>query len=280
MVSTVASGQVAPYVGATDIFMVYSITDIAGINQISNVILSNAAHALAGMLQNGYPPFQAERPLLGMTMFGVTTPCVTQIRQQLEHDYECLVFHATGTGGQSMEKLVASGMMQHVIDMTTTEICDLHMGGIMSAGEQRMDAIIDAGIPYVVSVGAMDMVNFGGIATVPEKYADRILYKHNPQVTLMRTTAEECVAMGRWMAHKLNRSTAPVRLLIPEKGVSALSTEGQPFYDPEADAALFQTLESHLQQDDNRKLIRIPCDINDAMFSREAVDMFREINQT
>lgn len=278
MVSTVASGNVGPYVGASDIFMLYSVTDIAGINEISHTILTNAANALIGMLNNEKLVYHPEKPAIGMTMFGVTTPCVNAVRRQLERDYECLVFHATGTGGRSMEKLLDSGYLHSVVDITLTEVADLHMGGIMSAGEERLDAIIRRKIPYVGSGGALDMVNFGGIETVPEKYKDRLLYKHNQQVTLMRTTPAENVEMGRWIAHKLNRMETPVRFLLPEKGTSLLSVEGQPFYDPEADNALFDTLEREVNQTDLRQLIRLPYSINDDAFVQAIVDCFREIN--
>ncbi len=277
MVSTVASGNVAPYVGATDIFMVYSITDIAGINQISNTILGNAANALVGMVQGEIPSYQQVKPMLGITMFGVTTPCVTHMRSQLENDFECLVFHATGTGGKSMEKLVASGLMPYVMDITTTEICDLHMGGVMSAGEERMDAIINAEIPYFLSVGALDMVNFGAPETLPEKYADRLIYKHNPQVTLMRTTVEENINMATWMAKKLNAAKGIVRLYIPEKGLSALSMPDQAFYDPEADKALYDTLESLMVQNEQRKIIKLPYAINDPAFGDKIIADFRSV---
>ena len=277
MVSTVASGQVAPYVGESDIMMVYSVTDIAGINPISHTILGNAAHALVGMVTHPVELFESDKPLLGMTMFGVTTKGVTQIKDALEDQFEILIFHATGTGGRSMEKLIESGLIDHVLDMTTTEVCDLHMGGIMSAGETRMDAIINRKIPYVLSLGALDMVNFAGIDTVPEKYRDRVLYEHNPQITLMRTTPEENMAMAKWIAKKLNKSEAPVRLFIPEKGVSALSVEGQPFYDPVADQALFQTLRSEIRQTENRKIISLPYAINDDEFANAVIEEFKKI---
>jgi uncharacterized protein (UPF0261 family) len=277
MVSTVASGQVAPYVGASDIMMLYSITDIAGINQISHTILSNAAHAMLGMVTQKAESFTSGRPLLGMTMFGVTTKGVSQIRQALESEYEILIFHATGTGGQSMEKLIDSGLIHHVIDMTTTEICDLLMGGVMSAGEGRMDAILRRKIPYVLSLGALDMVNFGSIETIPEKYQNRLLYKHNPQVTLMRTSPEENEKMALWIAGKLNKSEAPVKLYIPEKGVSALSVEGQPFYNPEADEALFKTLKREIKETDSRQIISLPYSINDIEFTNAVVDGFRSL---
>ena len=277
MVSTVASGQVAPYVGASDIMMLYSITDIAGINQISHTILSNAAHAMLGMVTQKAESFTSGRPLLGMTMFGVTTKGVSQIREALQSEYEILIFHATGTGGQSMEKLIDSSLIHHVIDMTTTEICDLLMGGVMSAGEGRMDAILRRKIPYVLSLGALDMVNFGGIETVPEKYQNRLLYKHNPQVTLMRTSPEENEKMALWIARKLNKSEAPVKLYIPEKGVSALSVEGQPFYNPKADEVLFKTLQEEIKETDSRQIISLPYSINDIEFTNAVVEGFRSL---
>ncbi len=278
MVSTVASGNTAPYVGASDIFMLYSITDIAGINQISNSILGNAANALIGMIQQPIPAYEVTKPAVGMTMFGVTTPCVTQIRAAIEKDYDCLIFHATGPGGQSMEKLIDSGFITKVLDLTTTEVCDLHAGGIMSAGEDRMGAIIRKKIPYIGSVGALDMVNFGALATVPTKYKKRNLYVHNSEVTLMRTNVEENKAMGKWIADKLNKMEAPVRFFIPEKGVSVLSVAGQPFYDAAADNALFDTLEKEIIQTENRQLIRLPFAINDLAFSEEVVKVFRALH--
>lgn len=278
MVSTMASGDIRPYVGASDIYMVYSITDIKGVNAISNTILSNAAHALGGMVQNDPPDFQNALPSVGLTMFGVTTPCVTQVVNAIEEKYECLVFHATGVGGQSMEKLIDSGYIGSVIDVTTTEVADHLMGGVLSAGEDRLGAIIRTKIPYVGSVGALDMVNFGVIDSVPEKYKSRNLYVHNEQVTLMRTTKEENVRMGKWIAEKLNLMEGEVRFLIPEKGVSMIDVEGQSFFDPEADNALFETLEKEVKQTEKRRLIRLPFDINNERFSKALVDEFLKIN--
>jgi len=277
MVSTVASGNVAPYVGPSDIAMMYSVTDVAGLNQISRKVLGNAAHALAGMVTNTIPPTDGGRPAIGLTMFGVTTPCVNQVVDLLEDTYDCLVFHATGTGGQSMEKLVDSGEVAGVIDTTTTEVCDLLMGGVFSAGEDRLGAIARTGLPYVGSCGALDMVNFGAIDTVPEQYADRNLYVHNPQVTLMRTTADENARMGEWIAAKLNACAGPVRFLIPEGGVSLIDAPGQPFHDPEADAALFDALERHWEDAPNRRLVRLPHHVNDAEFAQALVDHFTDI---
>ncbi len=277
IVSTIASGDIHPYVGASDINMVYSVTDINGINEISNAVLSNAAHAMAGMVQNQPPDYLSTKTAIGLTMFGVTTPCVNQVVAQLEDQYECLVFHATGVGGQSMEKLVDSGYIKGVLDITTTEVCDHLMGGVLSAGEDRMGAIIRQKIPYVGSVGALDMVNFRHIATVPEKYKNRNLYKHNDQVTLMRTSKEENVAMGKWIASRLNQMEGAVRFLIPEKGISLIAAEGGAFYDNEADCALFETLEREVKQSPKRKFISLPYAINDRQFSDALVANFLEI---
>ena len=276
LVSTVASGNVAPYVGPNDITMMYSVVDVAGLNRISRVVLANAAHALAGMMR-GEAPAGEDKPAIGLTMFGVTTPCVDQIRARLEARYDCLVFHATGTGGQSMEKLVDSGLVLGCIDSTTTEVCDLLMGGVFSAGEDRLGAFARSGLPYVGSCGALDMVNFGALDTVPEKYRDRTLHVHNPQVTLMRTTAEENAAMGEWIGRKLNACAGPVRFLIPEKGVSLIDAPGMPFHDPDADAALFDALERTVVQTDERRLIRLPFHINDAEFAQALVENWDEI---
>jgi uncharacterized protein (UPF0261 family) len=278
MVSTLAAGDVGQFVGATDITMMYSVTDVAGLNRISRVVLGNAAHAIAGMATYRLPEAKA-RPAIGLTMFGVTTACVTQIVSQLDKEYDCLVFHATGSGGQSMEKLADSGMLVGIIDVTTTEVCDHLLGGVLSAGPDRLGAIARSRIPYVGSVGALDMVNFWAMDTVPEHFRSRKLYKHNPNVTLMRTTPEECREIGRWIAEKLNACEGPVRFLIPEKGVSALDAPGQPFYDREADAALFNALETSFRQTASHRLTRLPFHINDPEFSTALVSNFREIVQ-
>ncbi len=279
VVSTVASGNVAPYVGPSDICMMYSVTDVAGLNRISRRVLGNAAHAVAGMVANQVPQVEESKPAVGITMFGVTTPCAEAVRERLENDYDCLVFHATGTGGQSMEKLVDSGLVAGVVDLTTTEVADLLMGGVMSAGEDRLGAVARTGLPYVGSCGALDMVNFGAKETVPGKYQDRNLYVHNPQVTLMRTTPEENEKMGRWIGEKLNQCAGPVRFLIPEGGVSMLDAEGQPFHDPEADKALFGALEETVKQTEHRQLIRLPHNINDPEFAEALVQHFNEVVQ-
>jgi len=276
LVSTLASGDVGAYVDVSDIAMMYSVTDFAGLNRISRMVLANAAFAIAGMARAEVPEAQT-RPAIGLTMFGVTTPCVTQAAAALREDFDCVVFHATGTGGRAMEKLVDSGLLVGVLDVTTTEVCDLLFGGVLSAGPDRLGAIARTGVPYVGSVGALDMVNFQAFDTVPERYRSRNLYRHNPQVTLMRTTPEENRQMGAWIAERLNRCEGPVRLLIPEKGVSAIDAPGQPFHDPEADAALFDTLEAGLKQTEMRRLERLPLHINDPEFSAALVARFREI---
>jgi uncharacterized protein (UPF0261 family) len=216
-------------------------------------------------------------PAIGLTMFGVTTPCVQTVTKALKMRFDCLVFHATGTGGQSMEKLAESGMLAGVIDVTTTEVADFLMGGVMSAGEDRMGAIIRSQIPYIGSCGALDMVNFEAIDTVPPKYKNRNLYRHNPQVTLMRTTAEENQAIGRFIAAKLNQMEGPVRFLLPLKGVSLIDAPGKPFHDPAADRMLFDTLEKEFRPTPNRRLIKLDLNINDPAFAKALVDNFLEI---
>ncbi|WP_420415345.1 ABC transporter permease [Roseibium sp.] len=280
MISTVASGDVGQYVGPSDIMMMYSVTDVQGINRISAQVLANGANALAGAVNYARSsPLEIEnsKPPIGLTMFGVTTQCVQSIVLDLEDSYECLVFHATGTGGQSMEKLADSGMLTGVLDITTTEVCDMMMGGVMPATEDRFGAIIRSRIPYVGSVGALDMVNWHGRGTVPDKYRDRLFYEHNPQVTLMRTTVEENRKMGRWIAERLNQMTGPVRFLLPLKGVSALDAAGQPFDDASARQALFDAIRGTFVSASNRKLIEIDNNINDPEFKRAAVAAFAEI---
>lgn len=284
IVSTVASGNVAPYVGPSDITMIYSVTDIAGLNRISRVILGNAAHAIAGMARQRVPPVidgtaprVEDKPAIGLSMFGVTTSCIGKLVDMLQPDYDCLVFHATGTGGESMEKLAESGLVTGLLDITTTEVCDLLVGGVFACTEDRFGAVARTGLPYVGSCGALDMVNFGGRNTVPAAFAGRNLYVHNASVTLMRTTVEETVQIGRWIGERLNRCNGPVRFLLPEGGVSALDAPGQPFHDPEADAVLFAILEATVQQTEHRRLIRLPHHINDAAFATAAASHFRAI---
>ncbi|MBX9909161.1 MAG: ABC transporter permease [Beijerinckiaceae bacterium] len=287
MISTMASGDVRAYVGAADITMMHSVTDVQGLNRVSRLVLGNGARAMAGMAKARIAEVsrpaparggEPEKPLVGLTMFGVTTPCVQQVSKLLEAEWEPLAFHATGTGGRAMEKLVESGLVGAVIDVSTTEICDMMMGGLLPATEDRFGAIIRTRIPYVGSVGALDMVNFFAPETVPERYRGRKLYPHNPQITLMRTTAEENARMGRWIGERLNQMEGPVRFLIPELGVSALDAPGQPFHDPAADAALFQALEQTVRASPSRQLIRLPHHINDPAFAAAIVREFRALH--
>jgi len=278
MVSTVASGHTAPYVGTIDLMMLYPVVDVAGLNTVSRVILANAAHAMAGMVLRLPPHAPTERPAVGLTMFGVTTPCVTETRRLLEAaGYDALVFHATGTGGAAMEKLVEAGFLEGVIDLTTTEVADLIAGGIFPCGPGRFDATLNAGIPFVLSLGALDMVNFGALESVPAPYRQRLLHVHNPQVTLMRTTEEENRAAARWIARKLNLARSPFVVLIPEGGVSALDAPGQVFYDPKADRALFEELEGSIEAAAGREIHRLSFHINDPDFARTAVARFLEL---
>ena len=251
-------------------------TDVAGLNRISRAILTNAAHAIAGMA-TATVDVKEDKPAIGLSMFGVTTPCVTQIVDRLKQTYDCLVFHATGTGGQSMEKLADSRLVSGLMDITTTEVCDLLMGGIFPCTEDRFGAVARTRLPYVGSCGALDMVNFAGRQTVPAHYRDRNLYEHNPQITLMRTTPDENARMGRWIAEKLNACEGPVTFLIPEGGVSALDAPDKAFWDPEADAALFKAIENTFQANPQRVLLRIPHHINSPDFADAAVAAFRNI---
>jgi uncharacterized protein (UPF0261 family)/ABC-type branched-subunit amino acid transport system ATPase component len=281
MVSSVASGDVRPYVGPSDICMMYSVTDVSGINRISERVLANAAHALAGMIAygRGEGTRSETKPAIGLTMFGLTTPCVQAVTKQLGERYDCLVFHATGTGGQSMEKLVDSGLLAGVIDVTTTEVTDEIVGGVLSAGPGRLDAVIRARIPYVGSCGAVDMVNFWAMDTVPERFRGRNLYRHNPNVTLMRTTPDEAAKIGAFLVDKLNRMENPVRFLIPEGGVSGIDAPGKPFWDPAADKALFDAIAERFRAGANRRLVRLPSHVNDPAFADALVTAFNEIAQ-
>jgi uncharacterized protein (UPF0261 family)/ABC-type branched-subunit amino acid transport system ATPase component len=277
MVSTMASGDTRPYVGPSDICMMYSVTDVQGINRISEKVLSNAANALAGMVAHTASESNTTKPALGLSMFGVTTPCVQAVVQRLSADYDCLVFHATGVGGQSMEKLADSGMLGGVIDVSTTEVADEIVGGVLSAGPTRLDVFARHNLPYVGSCGALDMVNFGGWESVPERFRARKLYRHNPTVTLMRTTSDECRAIGEFVADKLNAMRGPVRFLIPEAGVSAIDQAGQPFFDPDADRVLFSTIEQRFRAGTDRRLLRLPLHINDEAFAEALVAAWREV---
>lgn len=280
MVSTIASSDVSPYVGPSDIMMIYSVADIQGINSITERILSNAANALAGMVKS-MPITQLNkatiRPALGFTMFGVTTPCVQALQKKLEADYDCLIFHATGTGGRSMENLVDSGLLSAVFDITTTEVADMLVGGVMPADADRFGSIIRTGIPYVGSIGALDMVNFGPRNTVPTKFNARKFVEHNQNVTLMRTTRDENRALGRWIAERINMMQGPVRFLLPEGGVSSIDTPGKVFYDPEADNALIEAIEKTFLTSKSRKLQRVAANINDPEFIEAAYEAFKSI---
>jgi uncharacterized protein (UPF0261 family) len=273
MVSTTASGNTRPYVGTKDICMMYSVVDIAGLNAVSRRVLANAAAAIAGMAQGDSQALASDsaKPTVAATMFGVTTPCVTAARHMLEAaGYDVLVFHATGTGGEAMEGLIRDGYVQAVLDITTTELADELIGGVFSAGPTRLEAAGETGIPQVVCPGALDMVNFGAVNSVPERFRGRRLYVHNPSVTLMRTTPEECAELGRIIARKLNRSRGPVLFLLPQCGFSAIDTEGKPFYWPEADSAFVDALRSNLAA--NVELIEMDTDINDPAFARAAAE--------
>ncbi len=275
MISTLASGDISAYVGVKDITMMPSIVDIAGINRLSSRILTNAAGAIAGMVKARPPAGLEDRPLIAATMFGVTTPCITMAREVLEAaGYEVLVFHAVGVGGRSMEELIRGGFIAGVLDLTTTELADELAGGVLSAGAHRLEAAGAVGLPQVVSVGALDMINFGAPDTVPPKYEGRTFYQHNPLVTLMRTTLEESAELGRILARKLSAAIGPTVLMIPKKGVSLIDTEGQPFHDPEADAALFSALEAGLGP--NVEVVELDTDINDKTFAVKAAELLLE----
>jgi uncharacterized protein (UPF0261 family) len=266
IVSTMASGDVGPYVGVKDITMMYSVVDVSGLNRLSRRIFANAAGAIAGMVEQTMPKAD-EKPLIGATMFGVTTPCVDRVRERMEADgYEMLVFHAVGSGGRSFEALISDGVFDGVVDATTTEWCDELVGGVLSAGPERLDAAGKKGIPQVVSLGALDMVNFGPRETLPAKFEKRNIYVHNPQVTLVRTTPEECAKLGEIIAEKLNKTTGPTALFVPLKGVSAIDVEGMPFHDPVADAALFGAIRAHLDRS-KVELVELDMAINDPAFA-------------
>jgi uncharacterized protein (UPF0261 family) len=271
MVSTMAAGDTRDYIGGVDVTLMASVTDVAGVNSISARILANAAAAMAGMVSAAPVELGEQRPLIGATMFGVTTPCVTRAREELEaRGYEVLVFHATGTGGRAMEALVEAGFLAGVLDVTTTELCDDLVGGVLSAGPDRLEAAGRVGLPQVVSLGALDMVNFGARDTVPPQFAERNLYVHNPSVTLMRTTVEECAELGRRIAAKLSAAKGPVALFVPLGGVSMIDAPGQPFYDAEADAALFSALRSGLGE--NVELVEMENNVNDDAFADAMVE--------
>jgi uncharacterized protein (UPF0261 family) len=284
MVSTMASGNTSPYVDVKDITMMYSVVDIAGLNPLSRRIMANAAGAICGMVEQEVGPTDdvratagrfaassADRPMIAATMFGVTTPCVDAARGRLEQaGYDVLVFHATGSGGRAMEGLIDDGWFEAVLDVTTTEWCDEVVGGVLSAGPDRLSAAGRRGLPQVVSAGALDMVNFGALETVPERFQRRTLYRHNPTVTLMRTNADECAEIGRRIAEQLSRARGPVCLVLPLRGVSMIDAEGQPFHDPEANAALFDSLRHHAGP--NVRTVEVDAHINDAAFADALVN--------
>ena len=265
MVSTLASGNTAQYVGVKDIVMMPSIVDVAGLNRISRMVLAHAAGAICGMVEVTAPPAQ-DKPIVVASMFGNTTECVQKARAVLEAaGYEVLVFHATGTGGRCMEALIESGLVSGVLDITTTEWADELVGGVLSAGPTRLEAAARAGVPAVVAPGCLDMVNFSSPESVPAKFTGRIFYHHNPQVTLMRTNAEECAQLGRILGVKLNLSTGPVAVALPKKAISVISAQGQPFHDPAADQALFDEIRANLRKD--IPVLEMDCEINDPEFA-------------
>ncbi len=279
IVSTLASGDTRPYVGAKDVTMTYSVVDIAGINAVSARILSNAAGAITGMARAVVPPAADGRPLVGATMFGVTTTGVTRARERLEElGYEVLVFHATGTGGQSLEALAGDGQLAGVLDVTTTELADELVGGVLSAGPDRLEAAGRAGVPQVVSLGALDMVNFGPREGVPARFDGRQFHVHNPTVTLMRTTAEENAELGRRIARKLNAAESSTVLFIPLRGVSAIDVEGQAFHDPEADGALFDALRDEVDRD-RVEVHELDAEVNDPAFAIAMADRLHALIQ-
>ena len=270
MVSTVASGNTSQYVGTSDIIMMPSIVDVAGLNSISTKIFTNAVFAIAGMVKFENKKVLDKKPLIAATMFGVTTPCVTAAKEILEdRGYEVLIFHATGVGGKTMEYLIENGFIEGVLDLTTTEWADEIIGGVLNAGPNRLEAAAKHNIPQVVSVGALDMCNFGPYNTVPNEFSNRNLYKHNPTVTLMRTTVEENELIGKKISEKLNMSEGNTVLILPLKGVSAIDVKGQPFYGEEEDKKLFDTLKTYTNSD-VIEIVEMDCNINDIEFARKA----------
>lgn len=279
MVSTLASGNVAPYVGVKDIAMFPSVVDIAGLNRISRQLLTRAAGAICGMVEMPVPA-ATDKPIIVASQFGNTTPCIEHAKRILENaGYEVVVFAATGTGGRTMESLIETGLVAGVLDITTTEWADELVGGVLTAGPNRLEAAAKAGIPAVVSTGCLDMVNFGPPETVPAKFANRKFYQHNPQVTLMRTTPEECAQLGKILADKLNRSTGPVTVVLPLRGGSMIGAPGGPFHDPAADTALFSALKQSLRAD--IPVQELDCAINDAVFADAcAKTLLRQLEQS
>lgn len=271
IVSTVAAGHTGDYIGTSDLMLMPSVTDLAGLNRVSRRVLSNAAAAIAGMAKAPPPQMSADTPAIGLTMFGVTTACVTEAMRLLSERYDCLTFHATGTGGDAMENLALQGHLDAILDLTTTELCDRLAGGIMPAGRDRIIRLAALGLPYVASVGATDMVNFAGPDSVPRHYRDRLFHRHNPQITLMRTTVDENRVIGGQIAAALNAFAGPCAILLPEGGVSALDAPGQPFHDDAARAALFDAIDTQIIPGAHRQVLRLPHHINDPAFAAAAV---------
>ncbi|KAG9449713.1 hypothetical protein H6P81_009678 [Aristolochia fimbriata] len=284
IVSTVASGRTEPYIGTSDLILFPSVVDISGLNRVSKALLSNAAAAFVGMVvarlsRTENSPEVTEKPTVGLTMFGVTTPCVTAVKERLAREgYETLVFHATGVGGRAMEDLVRGGFIQGVLDITTTEVADYVVGGVMACDSSRFDAMIENGVPLVISVGALDMVNFGAKHTIPAKFGDRRIHIHNDQVSLMRTTVEENLKFAKFIAEKLNKSSSKVCVCLPMKGVSALDAPGKPFYDPEATSAIINELEQLIIATEERQVKKLPYHINEPEFVDALVNSFLEMN--
>jgi uncharacterized protein (UPF0261 family) len=282
LVSTMASGNVAPYVDVMDLMLMYPVTDIAGLNRLSRTILANAAHAMAGMLLHraSAPDAAHDKPAIGLSMFGVTTPCVQAVRALLQTDFDAQVFHANGPGGRTLEALAAAGLLSAVVDLTTTEVGQHLHGGVCDAGPNRLDAAARHGLPWVGSLGALDMINFGPRHTVPERHAQRLFHVHNPDVTLMRSQAGELRAAGERIAEQLNRARGPVRLLVPLRGLSMLDAPGQAFHAPEANAALFDTLRQRFAASDTHRLIELDLHINDPAFAEAVARQVREVMAT
>lgn len=277
LVSTMAAGNMAPFVDVADLTTMYPVTDIAGLNRLSRTILANAAHALAGMLLRAQPVVSDDKPAIALTMFGVTTPCVQQVAALLQDRFDTQVFHANGAGGRTMEALAAAGMVEVVVDMTTTEIGQHLAGGVCDAGPDRLAAASRHGLPWVGSLGALDMINWGAPDTIPPQHKGRRFHAHNANVTLMRSTADELVAAGRCIAQRLNAAPGPVRLLLPLGGLSMLDAPGQPFHDPEADGALFEALRREFSASATHRLLELPWHINDPAFAEVAAAQVRDV---
>ncbi|PSL19361.1 Tm-1-like ATP-binding domain-containing protein [Shimia abyssi] len=279
IVSTLASGDTSAFVGVSDTIMVPAITDLAGLNRVSRQVLHNAAHGLLGMVHNPAPVTKDTKQAVGLSMFGVTTPCVTHVADLIAGTVDPLIFHATGTGGQTMERLAEEGSLCGLIDVTLTELCDFRVGGVLPCLPERLDVVARGQIPWVGAPGALDMVNFWAPDTVPAIFADRKFYHHNPNVTLMRTTPAENADFGRWIGEKLNACGGRVTLLIPEKGVSMLDIEGGEFWWPEANAALFNALEDTIQITKSRQVTRLPYHINDPEFAAALAATFQKLTE-